>query len=89
MKLNENYILKTVAGAPVVMPVGDAVNNIHGMIKLNAPAEIIWKALEKGLSKDKIIAELSETYKGVPEETLSADFDRFLNKLRDSKILED
>ena len=58
MKLNENYILKTVAGMPVVVPVGEAVNNIRGMITLNGPAEIIWKALENGESYEEIVAKI-------------------------------
>ena len=88
MKLNENYILKTIAGSPVVVPVGDAVDNIHGMITLNGSAEIIWKALEIGKSYDEILAELKSTY-AVDENTLKADLDYFLNKLKSSKILED
>ena len=52
MKLNENYILKTVAGSPVVVPVGDAVNDIRGMIKLNDSAEFIWRKIENGAGYD-------------------------------------
>ena len=47
MKLSENYILKTVAGMPVVVPVGDAVNNIHGMITLNESGVLLWNTLER------------------------------------------
>ena len=54
MKLNENYVLKTVAGTPVVVPVGEAVNNIRGMITLNGPAELIWNALENGKDYEEI-----------------------------------
>lgn len=87
MKLNENYILKTVAGMPVVVPVGDAVNNIHGMITLNGPAEIIWKALEAGKQYDEIIAEIKSEY-DAPEEVIKKDLDAFLEKLRNHNILE-
>ena len=88
MKLNENYILKTVAGTPVVVPVGDAVNNIRGMISLNGPAEIIWKALEKGESRETIISLIMAEY-DAEEAVVSADVDAFLQKLKDYKILED
>lgn len=87
MKLNENYILKTVAGMPVVVPVGDAVNNIHGMITLNGPAEIIWKALEAGKQYDEIIAEIKSEY-DAPEDVIKKDLDAFLEKLRNHNILE-
>ena len=87
MKLNENYILKTVAGMPVVVPVGEAVNNIRGMITLNGPAEIIWKALEKNKSYEEIVALIKSEY-DAPEDVIKADTDAFLDKLRNYKILE-
>lgn len=87
MKLNENYILKTIAGMPVVVPVGDAVNNIHGMITLNGPAEDIWKALEEGKTYDEIIALIKSEY-DAPEDVIKADTDAFLEKLKNYKILE-
>ena len=87
MKLNENYILKTVAGMPVVVPVGDAVKNIHGMITLNGPAEIIWKALEESKSYEEIVALIKSEY-DAPEDVIKSDLDAFLDKLKNHKLLE-
>ena len=87
MKLNENYILKTVAGMPVVVPVGDAVNNIHGMIALNGPAETIWQSLEKGENYDEIVAAVKAEY-DAPEDIIKKDLDAFLEKLKNYNILE-
>lgn len=87
MKLNENYILKTVAGMPVVVPVGEAVNNIHGMITLNGPAEIIWKALEENKDYDEIVTLIKNEY-DASEDVIKADLDAFLEKLKNYKILE-
>ena len=53
MKLNENFVLKTVAGSTVVMPVGEAVSKINGMIKLNDSAKFIWELLEAGKSTER------------------------------------
>ncbi len=87
MKLNENYVLKTVAGTPVVVPVGDAVNNIKGMITLNGPAELIWKALEQGKTYEEIVIQLKSEY-DAPEDVLRKDLTAFLEKLENYKILE-
>lgn len=87
MKLNENYILKTVAGMPVVVPVGNAVKNIHGMITLNGPAEIIWKALEEGKGYEEIVALIKSEY-DANEDVIKTDLDAFLEKLKNYKILE-
>ncbi len=87
MKLNENYILKTVAGTPVVVPVGDAAEKIHGMITLNGPAEIIWKALENGKDYEEIVAEIKSEY-DAEESVIRGDLDAFLEKLKNFGILE-
>lgn len=86
LNLNPNYILKTVAGKAVVMPVGDAVNDINGMITLNESAEFIWRLLENGADYDFILGELKKEY-NAPEEILKADLDRFLGILKEKKIL--
>ena len=88
MKLNENYILKNIAGTAVVVPVGDAVNDIKGMITLNGPAEIIWKGLQNGKSIESIVEEIKSEY-DASEDVIKNDVDAFLNKLRTYKILVD
>lgn len=87
MKIKENYILKTVAGTPVVVPVGDAVNDIKGMITLNGPAELIWKCLEKGEDYETIVSALKAEY-DAPEQTLRADLTAFIQKLEKYNIVE-
>lgn len=89
MKLNENFVLKTIAGASVVMPVGDAVGKVNGMIKLNPTAEIIWKALENGNDFDGILKAIKEECENIDEATLKDDVNYFLDKLRKYEILED
>ena len=88
MKINENYILKNIAGTAVVVPVGEAVNDIKGMITLNGPAEIIWKGLLSDKSIDCIVEEIKAEY-DAPEDVIRNDVDAFLNKLRAYKILVD
>ncbi len=87
MKLNENYILKTIAGSPVVVPVGDAVDNIKGMITLNGPAETIWKCLENGMEFEEILNTLKAKY-DAPEELLKNDLTAFVGKLKSLGIVE-
>ncbi len=87
MKLNENYILKIIAGSPVVVPVGDAVDNIKGMITLNGPAETIWRCLENGEEFEAILDALKTKY-DAPEELLRTDLAAFIAKLEGLKIIE-
>ena len=88
MKLSENYILKNIAGTAVVVPVGDAVKDIKGMITLNGPAEIIWKGLQENKSIDDIANEIKSEYEA-DEDVIRADIDAFLLKLKAYKILVD
>ena len=89
MKLSENFVLKNIAGATVVMPVGDAVSKIHGMIKLNPSAKVIWESLEANKDFDGILEEMKNNFTDVDEETLKEDINYFLNKLRELEILID
>ncbi len=89
MKLSENFVLKNIAGATVVMPVGDAVEKINGMIKLNPSAKIIWESLEANKDFNGILEEMKNNFTDVDEATLKEDINYFLNKLRKLEILID
>ncbi len=89
MKLSENFVLKNIAGENVVMPVGEAVGKINGMIKLNPSAKIIWDALQDNKDFDGILEEMKKNFTGVDDVTLRDDINYFLNKLREHEILVD
>lgn len=89
MKLNENFVLKTVAGSTVVMPVGEAVSKINGMIKLNDSAKFIWELLETGKSTEEILTEMKNNFFDADDENLKADLNNFLNILIEKGILEE
>lgn len=88
MKVNKDFIYKTMAGMPVLVPVGDAAKNINGMISLNGPAELIWKALEAGKDYDSIVAEIKAEY-DADEAIIKKDLDNFLLKLKSVGALEE
>lgn len=89
MKLSENFVLKNIAGENVVMPVGEAVGKINGMIKLNPSAKVIWESLEANKDFDGILEEMKNNFSGVDDATLRDDINYFLNKLREHEILVD
>ena len=88
MKINENFILKKIAGSSVVIPVGDEANKIHGMITLNETAELIWESIAGGCGYDEILSKLKNEY-NADESVLKEDLDVFLNKLKEKHILLD
>ena len=89
MRINENFVLKTIAGEAVVMPVGDAVNKVRGMIKLNPTAEIIWKALEQNTDIDAVIKKVKENCEDIDEATVKEDVTAFIEKLSNLGIIEE
>lgn len=89
MKINENFVLKSIAGEAVVMPVGDAVSKINGMIKLNPTAEIMWKALETEATIEDVISAVRANCQNINEDTIIEDVVAFTEKLRNLGILEE
>lgn len=88
MKLNENYILRTVAGSDVVVAVGKEAAKLRGMMNLNDTAAFIWRCLEKGFDEEKIIEKLKEEYAGADDKTLKLEVQTFLDKLIDMGIVQ-
>ncbi len=88
MKLNENYIKSNVAGVACVIPVGEAAQQMHGMIKLNATADAIWDLLGAGRTEDEIVAALTGQF-NAPADVLREDVRAFIGRLRDLHILTD
>ena len=86
MKLNENFILKTIAGSPVVVPVGEDAARIKGMITLNGPAEVIWKCLEEGKDFDEVLVALKAKY-DAPEDVLKKDLTALIKKMKGLGII--
>ena len=89
MKLNENYLLREIAGSPVVVAVGEEAAKLNGMITLNTTGAFIWKLLEKGEERSAILCALATEYAGVSAEILEKDLDTFLEKLKKQGILTD
>ncbi|MBQ3889531.1 MAG: PqqD family protein, partial [Clostridia bacterium] len=68
--------------------VGEAAQQMHGMIKLNATADAIWDLLSAGRTEDEIVAALTGQF-NVPADVLREDVRAFIGRLRDLHILTD
>lgn len=49
MKIKDGFVLREVAGQAVVIAVGEASKEFHGMINLNATGKLVWQGIEQGL----------------------------------------
>ena len=87
MKIRDGFILRTVAGQNVVVPVGENCLNFNAAITLNETAAFLWDCLKEDQTEESLAAKLTEEY-DVTYETAKADIGVFLNVLREHEILE-
>ncbi len=81
MKRNESFILRQVADTWVVLPLGEATLDFHGMLTLNESGVLLWNALEQEISREALTEVLTGEY-DVDTARALADVDAFLGKLR-------
>lgn len=86
MKINENFLLREVAGQKVVMPVGEAAEKFSGMIRLNDTGLFLWTKLEEETDEETLLAAMLAEYE-IDEPTARADIHRFVEALRKAGIL--
>lgn len=80
MKRNGKFILRCVADTWVLMPVGAAVVEFPGMIKLNEAGCFLWGLLEKERTEEALIQTLVENYEVTPQQA-AEDLEAFLEPL--------
>lgn len=82
MKIKEGFIIRPVLDSFVVMPIGAAVVDFNGMLRLNASGAFLWHRLETGATLDSLAEALVAEY-GIPPETArqdALDFTEMLDK---------
>ena len=87
MKIKKGFILRTVGGENVVVPVGEMSKQFHGMITLNESGYLLWKKLESGADREALIALLTEEYE-VTADVASRDVDKFLSKIGEAGCID-
>ena len=86
MRLINDYILKTVHGNAVLVPLSDDETDFRGMVVLNHTAEFVCKMLRQETDRDSLIAQLAKEYE-VAAEQVAADVDAFLSELDACHVL--
>ena len=62
MKVKKDYILKTVAGQHIVVPIGKEAIKFHGMITLNETGKFLFENLKEDISMDDLTNRLVDNY---------------------------
>ena len=87
MKIKEGYILRDVGDSSVVVAVGKEAVNFKGVITLNESAKVLWEALAKGATMQDLVKSLTDVY-DVSDEKALASAEKFVEKLKEAKVLE-
>ncbi|MBQ4527662.1 MAG: PqqD family protein [Clostridia bacterium] len=88
MKIKEGFALKEIAGAFVVVPVGDDLVDFSLMITTNETGAFLWKCMENETDIKQLCECLKSEYEGVTDEELEADIIEFVKMLEENNILE-
>lgn len=87
MKINENFVLRQVAGSWIVLSVADKTVDFNGMLTLNETGLLLWRLLEKESSREALAQALTDEYEVTYEQAL-ADVDEYLDYLERVGCLE-
>jgi hypothetical protein len=87
MKIKDGYLLRTVAGSNIVVPVGEGSIDFSGVITLNEVGAFIWKQMAEDTDVDTIVKAVLDEY-DIDEATAKADTEEFLDTLRGADLLE-
>ena len=87
MKVKDNFILRRIAGESLLIPAGEAALSVKGLIALSESGCLLYERLRRECSRQDLIDLLTGEYE-VTEQTVGADVDAFLEKMRLLDMLE-
>ena len=87
LKIKEGFVLKNIADNYVIVAVGEGNVDFNSMITTNGTGAFLWEILEKGATKEDLVKAVLAEY-DADEAIVTADVDRFIQKLSEKSILE-
>ena len=87
MKIKEGFIIRTVGGEHVVVPVGANSKIFKGMITLNETGAFLWKFFACERSVNEAVQALMREY-AVEETVAKTDVQNFVDGLKENGFIE-
>jgi hypothetical protein len=88
MRIKSGFIIREIAGSPVIIPIGERVIDYKGMMLPNETGAFLWRELQNETTFERLLQSMLDAY-DVEEATASADIEEFLNELRSVGALEE
>ena len=86
MKIAEGFLLKSIAGANVVVPTGSNTVSFGNVITLNETGVFLFELLEKDTTEENLVASMLKEF-DIDEATAKADVADFVGKLKEAGLL--
>ena len=86
MQIVTGYLLREIAGTWIVVPVGERVVQLNGILSLSESGALLWKRLEKDAEKNELVQLLTDEY-DVSEANAITDVEIFLDTLKAKELL--
>lgn len=86
MKLKDGFVLRSVGGHSIVVPVGAQVVDFNCMITLNETGAFLWQLLQSERTAQELTEALLAEYE-VDAAVAEADVAQFLKKLQQAELL--
>ena len=87
MKIKDGFVKREIMGETVVVPTGEAGKAVHGVIKLNATARVIWDAFEQGKTQEEAADALVSAF-DVDREKALQDVEKIVKQMVDANVFE-
>lgn len=88
MRHKPNFILQSVAGLNVVVPVRSDTADFNGMLTFNETGAFLWSLLDEERTEAELTEALLEAFE-VERDVAASDVSRFLEKLHSHGLLTD
>lgn len=86
MRVNDSFILRTIADENLLIPTGTAALEVQGLISLSESGALLYQKLLSGSTAEELAALLTAEY-DVDLETAQRDTADFLDQMRELGIL--
>lgn len=87
-RIRDGYILRRIAGEPVIVPIASDAVITNGMMTPNDSAAFLWELFTQPTTIDEAVRKGLEEYE-VEESTLRNAVERFVIELKQLQILEE
>lgn len=88
MKLKNGVVVYDVAGSPMVICSGEALDLLHGLIHNNKTGNFIFKQLQQETTEEAIVDAMVEKY-DAPRDVIAKDVSNFVGQIREMGLLDE